>query len=239
MRKSSFVALILGMAVAVTACSAPTGGQSATGLPPGISVTGLGEVTGTPDTLTMMFGVSVLRPTVSQAVTVAADKANAVIAALKAQGVAEDDIQTANYSIYPEYNYSQTGQELIGYRIDNTVTAKIRNLDSSGAVIDAVAAAGGDDVRVSGVTFAIEDDAELLQAGRTAAWADARAKAEQLAELAGVTLGEPVAISEVISQPPIIFPFARDAAAEGGDTPIEPGQQTVTVTLSVEFAIGG
>jgi len=245
MQHLKYVGLAVGVGLVAAACGTPdvtvnpVVGQSDTGLPPGISVSGSGEVTGTPDTLSMMFGVSVLRQTVAEAVATAAERADALIAALQAEGVAEEDIQTANYSIYPEYEYKDTGQELLGYRVENTVTAKIRDLEAAGSVVDAAVAAGGDEVRVSGVSFSIEDDEELVQAARAAAWADATAKAQQLAALAGVTLGDPVAISESLtSQPPIFNPFAGGEAAVAAETPIEPGQQTVTVNLSVEFGIG-
>jgi uncharacterized protein len=241
---------LLGLAgaagILVTACGTPDvtvnpvlSDSSGGGLPPGISVSGQGEVTGTPDTLSMTFGVSVLRPTVSEAVGVAADRADAVLAALRNSGIAEKDLQTANYSIYPEYNYRDTGQELVGYRVENSVIAKITDLGAAGATIDAAVSAGGDDVRVSGVSFAIEDDDELVTAARAAAWADAQAKAEELAGLAGVTLGAPLAISETLSSaPPPIFYADALGGAETAETPIVPGEQTVTVNLSVEYAIG-
>lgn len=246
MRTVRLLVLVAVGGLLVAACGTPEVtvnpvlGEASGGLPPGISVSGQGEVTGTPDTLSMTFGVSVLRPTVSEAVGQAAVRADALIEALRDSGVAEEDLQTANYSIYPEYNYRDTGQELIGYRVENTVVAKITDLDAAGATIDAAVSAGGDEVRVSGVSFAIEDDDELVQAARTAAWADAQAKAEELAELAGVTLGPPVAISESFSNvtPYPIFRGGFDAA-EAVETPIVPGEQTVTVNLSVEYAIGG
>lgn len=237
----------VALGLIVTACGTPEVtvnpvlGEASGGLPPGISVSGQGEVTGTPDTLSMTFGVSVLRPTVSEAVADAAALADGVIEALRADGVAEEDLQTANYSIRPEYDYRESGQELIGYRVENSVVAKITDLDAAGGTIDAAASAGGDEVRVSGVSFAIEDDEELVQAARAAAWADARAKAEELAALAGVTLGRPIAISESLtSEPrPIFFGEGLDAAAEAIETPIVAGEQTVTVNLSVEYGIGG
>jgi len=206
----------------------------------GIAVSGTGEVYGTPDTLQMRFGVSVLRPTVEQAVGDAAALADELISSLAATGVAADDIQTANYSINPEYDYSGDQRRLIGYRVDNMVIAKIRDLDSAGSVIDATVASVGDEIQVSGVSFSIEDDTELIAAARSAAWDDALAKAEQLATLAGVDLGEAVMISESFSSPtppPIYRDFA--AADEAAfETPIEAGQQQVAVTLQVRFATG-
>jgi len=233
--------LVAVLALALTACGSGEGvlgsgdGQSSSG----INVTGQGRVTGAPDTLTVTLGVSVLRPTVDQATGDAAAKASTMIEALKAAGIAEADLQTTNYSIYPEYDYSGTSQRLIGYRVQNELRVKIRQLDGAGAVIDAATAAGGDDVVVSGLAFSIEDDSELLGMARSAAWNDAEAKATQLAQLSGVTLGKAYSITENIQYeaPPIYYDRAAADSAEGG-TPIEAGQQNVIVTVQVVFSIG-
>jgi uncharacterized protein YggE len=206
----------------------------------GIAVSGTGEVLGTPDTLQMRFGVSVLRPTVDQAVGDAANLADDLIASLEAEGVASDDIQTANYSISPEYDYSGDQRRLVGYRVDNTVVAKIRDLEAAGTVIDSTVSSVGDEIQVSGVSFSIEDDTELIAAARAAAWEDAQAKAQQLADLAGVTLGAALSISESFANVPpvpVYRDFAFDEAAGAlAETPIEAGQQQVAVTLQVRFA---
>jgi uncharacterized protein YggE len=205
----------------------------------GINVTGQGKVTGRPDTLQVNLGVSVLRPTVDQATGDAAVLAAAVIDALQAGGVAEEDIQTANYSIYPEYDWSGETQRLLGYRVNNEVRAKIRDLNNAGSIIDAATAAGGDAAVVSGLSFSIEDNTELLQMARTAAWNDAEGKARQLAQLAGVDLGAAISITESINYetPPIYY--ERDMATAGeSSTPIESGTQDVTVVVQVTFALG-
>lgn len=228
-------ALLLGACVNSGASASPTvGNNGATG----VNVSGEGRVTGTPDTMSITLGVSVLRQTVGAATGDAATLANAIIAAVRAQGVAEADLQTANYSIYPEYDWSGNRQRLTGYRVANELRVKVRDLDKAGAVIDAATAAGGDDVVVRGLSFSLEDNAELLEAARTAAWNDASAKARQLAELAGQRLGAAITITETVnsSTPPIFF--ERDAFAEAAATPIEPGQTDVVVMVQVTFAIG-
>jgi hypothetical protein len=235
------VGLVAGAAIFIAACTPSvtvenTGTEGSTAS--GIAVSGSGEVFGTPDTLQMSFGVSVLRPTVKQAVADAATLADSLIATLEGSGVATEDIQTANYSIYPEYDYSSDERRLTGYRVSNTVSAKIRDIDSAGSVIDAAVAGTGDEIQVSGVSFSIEDDEELISAARDVAWQDARAKAQQLADLAGLTLGDAVMISEsVASAPPQpIFRAAfEDSVAQSVETPIEAGQQQVAVTLQVRF----
>lgn len=241
MNRTPIIVAIAAVAVALTACTpSVTVQQPAEGSATGISVSGEGEVTGTPDTLTMTFGVLVTEDSVSEAVSVAAEEADAVIAALKANGVAESDIQTSNYSIWPEYDYSSQKQVLVGYTVNNNVTAKIKNIDTAGATIDAVATAGGDNVTVNGVAFSIEDNEALITAARDAAFADAKAKAEQLASLAGVTLGDPISISESFSPSPQPIRYYESAtAADGAETPISPGEQSVIVSIAVQFAISG
>jgi uncharacterized protein YggE len=187
----------------------------------------------------MSFGVSVLADSVSDAVERAATRADGVIAALEANGVAEEDIQTTNYAIYPQYDWRNDQQVLLGYQVSNTVTAKIRDISAAGSTIDAVATAGGDEVIVSGVTFSIEDNEELISAAREAAWNDALAKGDQLAALSGVSLGTPTSIVEsfATSGPPISWEEGIAGAADSAITPIAPGQQDVVVTIDVQFAI--
>jgi uncharacterized protein YggE len=206
-----------------------------------IAVSGTGEVTGTPDTLIIDMGVQVLRPSVGEATGEAARLAQAVIDALKAEGVAEKDIQTTNYSIWPEYDYRNDSQTLKGYRVSNTVSAKIRNLDRAGEVIDAATAAGGNDAIVNGIRFDLESNGALITAAREAAWNDAKAKAEQLAALAEVRLGQAVSISETSTptQPPIVYAEATAGAAFDTATPIQSGEASVSVVVTVQFAIDG
>lgn len=241
MRK--LVVLVGLAAVLLAACGDGEGGAvsgfgSGDTAASGINVTGQGRVYGTPDTLTLNLGVSVLRETVNAATDEAAAKAQAIIAALRAKGVAEVDIQTANYSIYPEYDYSGDTQRLIGYRVSNNLTVKIRDLAKAGEIIDAATAAGGNDVVVQNLAFSIEDNSALLEMARTAAWNDAEAKAEQLARLAGVTLQSAVSITETINYntPPVFYEEA--AGADRAATPIAAGQQEVTVVVQVTFGLG-
>ena len=238
-RKLAVMAIVMA-SILVAACTPNVTVENAEAgaVPGGIAVSGTGEVYGTPDTLQMRFGVSVLRPTVQQAVGDAAALADGLISSLTSSGVAADDIQTANYSINPEYDYSSDQRMLIGYRVDNTVVAKIRDIDSAGSVIDATVSEVGNEIQVSGVSFSIEDDTELIAAARAAAWDDAYAKAQQLAELSGLALGDAVAISESFANEPPIPVYRELAADEAGsfETSIAAGQQQVAVTLQVQFA---
>jgi len=253
MRRST-IALIATTALVLGACAAGTTAEisPAVAAQPnitvnnpdtnqsGIFVSGTGEVTGTPDTVSVDFGVSVLGKTVAEAVEKAAERADALIEALTSNGVERRDITTTNYSIYPEYDYRGNTERLIGYRVTNTVRAKIRQVSEAGDVIDAAVAAAGNDARVSGLRFSIEDDANMVAAAREAAWNDALAKARQLAELSGRTLGPAISITETVSRPPTpIFFQEGEFAATRIATPIEPGTSAVTISLQVHFALGG
>ena len=153
-------------------------------------------------------------PTASVKPLEASQLATDVIAAVRDQGVAQEDIQTSDYSIYPEYDYSGQSGAHRRYRVTNMLQVTVRDIDQSGAVIDAATAAGGDASQVGGVSLVIEDDAGLIQQARESAWQDATVKAEQLAELAGVTLGAPISITETTDSPPPAIPYADEAAAQ-------------------------
>jgi uncharacterized protein YggE len=237
--KRSLIA-VAGLALILAACGQGTDVLvSGEGEPVGITVSGEGRVSGAPDTLTLTIGISLQRDTVSQATDDAARLATGLIDALKAEGIDEADIQTANYSIYPVYDYNNDSRRLLGYQVSNDVRVKIRELDRAGEIIDAATAQGGNEVVVQGLSFSLEGNELLVIAAREAAWNDARGKAEQLARLAGVTLGTPTAISESFATPPPIerFAYATDAAG-GASTPIQAGELDVSVTVQVTFGLG-
>ncbi len=205
----------------------------------GITVSGVGEMTGAPDTVEVDVGVSVLADTVAEATSVAAERSQSVISALTSAGVAEADMTTFDYTIQPEYDYSGNQQRLTGYRVSNTVRAKVRDIDGTGAIVDSVSAAGEDHSTINGLRFSIADDTTLEAAAREAAWNDAAARATQLAELSGQRLGPATSITETVRNPVVPVRMMADMAmAKEAGTPIQPGTSTVTVTLQVEFAFG-
>jgi uncharacterized protein YggE len=206
----------------------------------GITVTGVGEVEGAPDTLLLTMGVSVKRPTVAEALDQAGLSSDAVLAALREGGVTDEDLQTRDYSISQEFRTEAERSVPDGFRVTNTVRARLRDLDAAGAVIDAAVRAGGDDSRLQGIAFDLEEDTALLEEARTEAYEDARARAERLAELSGQTLGPAELISEG-SDP--ITPFSAtgyelEAAADSDDgLSIEPGRVEGNVQVVVRFPL--
>ena len=129
---------------------------------------------------------------------------------------------------------------VIGYRVTNMVTAKIRDVGKAGTVIDAVAAAGGDLTRINSIGFTVDDPSTYYEEARQKAVADADAKAKQLADLAGVKLGKPTYISESSYMPGPIYRqdlVAKAAAAPAVTTPISPGEMEITMNVQLAYAI--
>ncbi len=206
----------------------------------GIWVNGEGKVTVVPDLGILQLGVEAQANTVAAAQTQATTAMNAVIAALKANGVDEKDIQTQYFSINKVTRWDDKGytEIVIGYRVSNTVTVKVRELEKTGIIIDAVAEAGGDLTRINGISFTVDDTTAYEKEARDMAMADAKAKAEQLAALGGVNLGKPTYISESnYSYRTPTYYEARDAAGISTETPISIGEMDITVNVQVTYAI--
>ena len=207
----------------------------------GIWVTGQGKVTAVPDIITLSVGVESLEASVAMAQSRAAEAMDRVMTALTDNGVAEKDIQTQYFSIRKVTRWDREKEEevVIGYRVTNTVTAKIRDVDKAGSIIDAVALAGGDLTRINNIGFSIDDPSDYYEEAREMAMADAKAKAEQLAELADVTLDKPIYISESSWTPPItrdVMAMA-EAPAPAPATPITPGEMEISLSVQVVYAI--
>ncbi len=202
----------------------------------GLSVTGISTVTVAPDTATVELGVSVLAPSAAEAAAQATEAANSLSAALAANGVDQADIRTSRYSLAAEYEWTDQGRRDLGYRALNSVHARIRDLSSLGAVIDAAVAAAGDAATVNSLDFSVSDRSAALTRARAAAWEDVRARADHLAELSGVTLGRPIEIVEEEGGPmPPTPKMLRMEAASA--TPVEPGTLEVTTTIRARFRI--
>jgi len=206
-----------------------------------IHVNGSGSVTGEPDVATLYLGVAVEKETVEAAREDAASAMTAVIDTLKANDIADRDIQTENFSIYPQYDYTEGGRVLRGYRVNNTVNAKVRELDNLSDIIDDAVAAGGDIVVVNSIQFMMEDPTPLQAQARALAVKDAEMKAQTLAEAGGVMLGKPITITETsyAPGPPIAYAETAEFADDGGrsSTPIQVGELTVAINVTLVYEI--
>jgi len=204
----------------------------------GIWVTGTGKVSIVPDIVTLRLGIEAQEASVAEAQSKAAEAMKKVVDALTEKGVADKDIQTQYFSIHQVTRWDNVKQEeiVVGYRVNNIVAAKIRDIDKTGAIIDAVAEAGGDLTRINSIAFSVDDPSDYYEEAREKAMADAEAKAKQLARLGGVTMGKPTYISEGIQAPPPIYPVRLPEAAPAV-TPISLGEMEISLTVQVVYAI--
>ncbi|MPZ24044.1 MAG: DUF541 domain-containing protein [Dehalococcoidia bacterium] len=237
----------LTLPLALVACG---GGDDVTnvsvqppGTPSGINVDGEGIVTIEPDLATLNLGVEVRAASADEALVLANGAFDNLSQVLTDQGVAEEDIQTTGISIQPEYNFDGDPPTIIGFIASNTVNVMVRDLDSTGDVIDGVTSAAGDATRINQITFEREDDAEAISQARDLAVEDARQKAESLADGAGIALGDLVSITDVSFSEPPPTPFNLEAAASSaGDdgrvaTPVSPGTLEVRVSVAAVYDI--
>jgi uncharacterized protein YggE len=200
-----------------------------------ITVTGQGAATAQPDMARASIGVQVIAPTVAQATQENETQMAEVIAKLKGLGVAAKDIQTTNYSIFPQRNFQNGNSgEITGYQVSDTVQVTIRDLSTVGTVLDQVTQAGANNV--FGVTFGASDQTTLQSEAIDKAVADARTRAEELAKASGVQLGDVVSISQAASATPIQFAQATTQTA-GGSVPIQPGTVEVNAQVQISYAI--
>lgn len=193
-----------------------------------VTVVGTGTVLGTPDQATMSFGVQVMSSSASGAYSGEASQAQKLIDALRAAGVRESDIQTEWVSLYPD---QQNGT----FSASSSVSAIIHGLAHAGSVIDAAVRATGDSIRLQGISLSIGDTSSLMAGARKAAVQNARARAQQYADAAGMRLGGVVSISESDGSPQPIRYGALPTAGQA--QPIEAGQQTLEVSVTVVYAL--
>jgi uncharacterized protein YggE len=197
-----------------------------------------GEVTRTPDIVTIGAGVVTQADTANAAMTQNATRMAATIAALRKAGIADRDIQTSAINLSPRYRYADNQPPTItGYQASNQVSVRFREVKRAGAVLDALVAAGAN--QIDGPNFAVEHADAALDEARGQAVAKARARAELYAKAAGLGVKRIVAIRESSGgyQPPRPMPVMAMARAEKADTAIEPGEQKLSVSLSVSFEL--
>jgi uncharacterized protein len=206
----------------------------------GISVTGTGRVTGKPNLLRLQTSIDVTKSDVNSAMQEANTTMASVQKTLKADGVADADLQTSGLSVQPNYDYSGGTAHLNGYRVSENLSVVLRNLDRAGSIISDAARVGGDELRIGGATLDLDEDGALIAQARQKAFADAKAKAAAYADAAGRSLGAVLSISESTdSRPqPYYFDAAPAAAASNAPVPIQAGSQDVTVTISAVWAMG-
>ena len=236
------VVMLLGM-ILLASCSTESspGVSNYNSQQAGIWVSGEGKITAAPDVAILNVGIQAQETDVAQAQSEAAAAMDKLMTALTDGGIAKKDIQTTNFSIQPVTKWDDSKQQsiTIGYIVTNMVTVKVRKLDQTGPIVDAVAVAGGNLTRVNGISFTIDDPASYYTQARTKAVADAKSKAQQLADNAGVKLGKLTYITESNNSPgPIYRTDIAPAAKDAGSTPISVGTLDIVTDVQLAYAIG-
>jgi hypothetical protein len=203
-----------------------------------ITVVGTGQASGAPDVATVNIGVETQSVSIKHAVADNSTRMNKLLLALKSLGIADNDIRTSNYSVFTEQQPGSTDSApaapAVTYRVSNQVSLTVRDVSKLGNVLDAVVNAGANNI--NGVNFSVADTSKLEGDARAKAMADAKARAQSLASLAGVELGEVVSVSEVVNNPEPVLRAAVAASGPAG-TPIQPGTLDIGTSVQVSYEI--
>jgi uncharacterized protein YggE len=217
--------------------------------PQGVKVRGEGIVAARPDIATVTVVVSTLQPTSPEAFSRASELSEALVQIAHENGVAANDIRTASITLNPEYQSRDNERVLVGWRATRTFAIRSRDFARVGPLLEQAVNALGSEGTIQGIAYSIEDTDRLISLARAEAFANARAAAEELARLAGMQLGEVTSIEETPSTAP--SPVRPDgpspAATAVPRTPVpqpgqasavvEPGEQTVRVSLVIVFTL--
>jgi uncharacterized protein YggE len=205
-----------------------------------ITVSGLGRVRVQPDRVTFTVAVETSAPSADAAVRDNNERTKNVIAALKAAGAKDSEIQTSNFSIYPQYEYVENRRPRVtGYQANNSITVTREKTEDAGRLLQASVNAGVN--QASGLSFSVSDPARGRDEGLKEAFADARAKATTLAVAAGRTVGAAIAISEGggLDQPvPPPMPYrTAQMEAKVADVPVQAGEEELLFQVTVTFEL--
>ncbi len=200
-----------------------------------ITVSGTGRVSATPDEATINIGVQITAPTLDAATKQASETMTKVLAAIKAQGISDKEIQTSSYNVNPLTTYKENEPPVVtGYQVMNIVTVQVKKMDNVGKVLDAGMGAGAN--YLGGVFFGVADPTKYQDEARTAAVKNATQIADALAKAAGVKVGKIISINEGALVSPLPIPagrvFAQDSASAG---PVEGGSLEISTNVVMTF----
>lgn len=221
-------ALVAGASISPVAAQEPSAKPEHT-----LSVSGTGSVSVKPDLADVTVGVTVQRDTAGAAAADVANAMDAVITAIRALGIAEEDIQTTSLSLSPVYDYDRSPYRLVAYTATNLVTVTVRDITQAGPVIDAATGAGATDI--NNITFRVADQAAAETEAREQAVRAARAKADTIAAAAGTEITGIISISETSAPIPYPVFYGREAAADAAAAPMPVLAGTIKVEVSVSI----
>jgi uncharacterized protein YggE len=202
-----------------------------------ITVTGTGKVSLTPDIAYISIGVHTENASAKDAVSENNSQAQAVVAAIKGFGVAEKDIQTTNFSIYPQQQYDNNGKQTgMIYVVNNTVYVTVRDLGKLGNLLDSTVSSGANNI--NSIQFDVADKTAALSQARLAAVAEARKQADELTKATNVGVGAVQSISYYDSTAPITIEYAKaDMAVGGASVPIQAGSLQISTTVTIVYEL--
>lgn len=235
-KKLSFIflgILVVGLLAACSPGAAPAGSENSRSM----SVSGTGRVTIVPDIATINIGVRTEADEVAEALEGNTAQANAISDVLQDMGVAEEDIQTSNFNVYPSERYDPMTGQVEGrfFVVENTVNVKVRDLTQLGSVLSAVVEAGANNIY--GINFSVEDRETAVAEARQLAIEDAQVKAQAIADEAGVDLGDLINISVSSSDMPITYFDAKGGAYAEAAVPIAAGTLAIVMQANLTYEI--
>ena len=237
--KSMLYALAVGAAALPAAASAQTAQVMAPISGTRLDISATGEVSRVPDIAIISAGVVTRQPTATAAIQQNATRMERVLAALKAAGIAERDVQTSSLSLNPEYKYREGQAPLLaGYTASNQVSIRFRDIRNTGKILDALVAEGAN--QINGPSLTIDKPDEALDEARTKALANGRARADFYARALGRRVVRLISVSEGGGNypvPPMPVMMEARAANQAADTSIVPGEQKLSVNLSMVFEV--
>jgi uncharacterized protein len=237
-RRTTAVVIVCVVALATTLAGCSTRGKSADR--PTLTVHGTSTIDAVPDLLTVVMGVQTMAAAAAAALADNNTKSQRLLAQLRTSGVADRDLQTSQLSVNPTYDPKG---KINGYQVTNLVTAKLRQLDKAGGLIDSAAAAVGDAVRIQSLAFSVDQTSATFEKARAAAVKDATTRAKTIAKAAGVRLGRIRTITDDTQPAPPPLTFGVGAAASTGTgaaapaIAIAPGTQQVTSNVTVIYEL--
>jgi uncharacterized protein len=234
MRSAFFASLLLASLLPMTSSAADY-----TPSPSTVQVSATAEVRAVPDTAMISAGVVTQSPTAKAAMQANATRMSAVMEAIKAAGIDAKDIQTSGINLQPQYRYAENQPPVVtSYQASNTVNVRIRKIDGIGPVMDALVAKGAN--QINGPSFMLANEEAALDQARKDAVARARKRADLYAEAAGMRVRRIISISEGggMQQPmPMMRSMAMEAKQAMADTPVAPGETSLSVTVNMIFEL--
>jgi uncharacterized protein YggE len=202
-----------------------------------MSINGSGQVSLVPDIASISIGVRTAADEVTDALSGNTDQANAISNVLRNYDVAEEDVQTSNFNVYPSDRYDPMTGEITSHYfvVENTVTVIVRDLSKLGEILSAVVEAGANSI--NGISFDVEDRETAVAQARELAIQDAQAKAQAIADAAGVKLGDLLSIDVYAISSPVTYYDAKGSVYSENSVPVSAGTLTITMECNLTFGL--